>query len=146
MRQCLLDDGAIDALSASIIAAKNFDLSIDVSMNFFDDAIVDELLYPEKDSTVLASMAERHMDYMNRIADSRKRQLEAVESAAARRQNIGSFFDDGEFSEEYFEWSLSLLFWVTVILLANMNKSQRALIYNAPIQSGLHNKGLSTEH
>ncbi|KAL3787449.1 hypothetical protein ACHAW5_008987 [Stephanodiscus triporus] len=103
MRQCLLDDGAIDALSASIIAAKNFDLSIDVSMNFFDDAIVDELLYPEKDSTVLASMAERHMDYMNRIADSRKRQLEAVESAAARRQNIGSFFDDGEFSEEYFE-------------------------------------------
>jgi hypothetical protein len=40
---------------------------------------------------------------MNRIADSRKRHLEAVESAAARRQNIGSFFDDEEFSDEYFD-------------------------------------------
>ena len=103
MRQCLLDDGAIDALSASIVAAKKCELSVDVSMNLIDDAIVDELLYPKRDSEVLALMAERHMGYMDRLSDARERQLEAAEAAATRSPNFDSLFDDEEFSDEYFD-------------------------------------------
>jgi hypothetical protein len=114
MRQCLLDNGAIDALSASIIAAKNCELSIDVSMNMIDDSIVDELLHPRRDSEVLASMADRHMEYMNRLSDSRERQLEVAKAAATKNQNFGSFFEDEDdggdddsdeeaFSDRYFD-------------------------------------------
>ena len=45
----------------------------------------------EKDSKILASKAERHLDFLDRIADARQRQMEAAETAAAR---VGSFFDD----------------------------------------------------
>ena len=111
MRQCLLDNGAIDALSASIIAAKNCELSIDVSMNMIDDAILNELLHPRRDSKVLASMADRHMEYMNRLSDSRERQLEIAKAAATKSQKFGLFFEDEDdddedediFSDGYFD-------------------------------------------
>lgn len=90
MRQCLLESDASDALSASIVATKNCELSFDVSMNGVDDATVKELLHPKRDSTALASMAERHMDYMDTM-----RQREA----ASRNQCFASFIDD---EEKYF--------------------------------------------
>ncbi len=104
MRQCLLENGAIDALSASIFAATNCELSVDVSMNLIDDTIVDELLNPKRDSEVLASMAGRHMDYrLQVVTAARECQLEAAEPAEARKSNFDSFFDDDEFSDEYFD-------------------------------------------
>lgn len=90
MRQCLLESDASDALSASIVATKNCELSFDVSMNGVDNATVKELLHPKRDSTALASMAERHMDYMDTM-----RQREA----ASRNQCFASFIDD---EEKYF--------------------------------------------
>ncbi len=44
MRQCSLDDGAIDALSVSVVGAGNYELSIDLSMNSADDSIVHDLM------------------------------------------------------------------------------------------------------
>ena len=105
MRQCLLDSAAINALSASIVATKNCELSFDVSMNVVDDATVEELLHPKRDSTALASMAERHMDYMDTIADARLRQREAVE-AASRNKSFASFVDDDEedfYDDDFFD-------------------------------------------
>ena len=97
MRQCCLDDGAIDALSASIVGAKSCDVSVDVSMNSVEDNIVDALKSAKKDSKLLVSMAQRHMDFLDRIADARQRQLEAAEAAGARAQELGgSFFDDDD--------------------------------------------------
>ena len=105
MRQCLLDSAAINALSASIVATKNCELSFDVSMNVVDDATVEELLHPKRDSTALASMAERHMDYMDTIADARLRQREAV-GAASRNKSFASFVDDDEedfYDDDFFD-------------------------------------------
>ena len=102
MRQCLLDSAAINALSASIVATKNCELSFDVSMNVVDDATVEELLHPKRDSTALASMAERHMDYMDTIADARLRQREAVE-AASRNKSFASFVDDDDDDEDFYD-------------------------------------------
>lgn len=97
MRQCCLDDGAIDALSAIIVGAKNCEMSVDVSLNTVDDDMVDALMKTKKDSKLLLSMAERHLDLLDRIADARERQMNAAQTAVTRAQEIGgSFFDDDD--------------------------------------------------
>ncbi|KAL9185334.1 hypothetical protein ACHAXT_003111 [Thalassiosira profunda] len=94
MRQCLLDDGAIDALSAAVLATK-CKMSVDVSMNSAaeDDAVA-ALMEGRKDSDVLEEMAKRHMDLLDRINDARQRLLEAAEDIG------GSFFDE---EDDFFE-------------------------------------------
>lgn len=105
MRQCLLDYDGIDALSASIVATKSCVLSFDVSMNVVDDATVEELLHPKRDSAALALMAERHMNHMDTIANARERQREAAEAAASRSQSLGSFINDKDmfYDDEFFD-------------------------------------------
>ena len=71
-------------------------------MNVVDDATVEELLHPKRDSTALASMAERHMDYMDTIADARLRQREAV-GAASRNKSFASFVDDDDDEEDFYD-------------------------------------------
>ena len=82
MRQCCLDEAAIDALSASIVESKNIQLSVDVSMNGFDEDIVDALIHYESDGELLLSMAEEHMEYVDRLAER------------AEEANIGFGFSD----------------------------------------------------
>lgn len=94
MRQCSLDDGAVDALSASVVGAGNYELSIDVSMNSAEDSIVHDLMDAKQDSEVLAKMAKRHADFMDRVANARQRQ-----SASESGIIFGSFFDDEELSD-----------------------------------------------
>jgi len=97
MRQCCLDDGALDALAASIAGAKNLDISVDASMNSGEENVVDALKSAEKDSKLLTMMAQRHMDLLDRIANARQRQLEAAEAAAARGAELGgAFFDEDD--------------------------------------------------
>lgn len=96
MRQCFLDDGAIDALAASIVAATNCKLSVDIAMNAVEEKVVEALMGKESDSKSLSIMAKRHMDFLDRLADSRQRQMEAAEAATSRVNHDlgGSFFDD----------------------------------------------------
>ncbi len=92
MRQCCLDDGAIDALSASILGVGMNELSIDVSMNSADDSIVHELKHAKRDSSVLAEMAQRHLEFMDRVANARQRRSDSEDEDAAI--NFGSYSDD----------------------------------------------------
>ena len=96
MRQCFLDDGAIDALAASIVAATNCKLSVDIAMNAVEEKVVEALMGKESDSKSLSIMAKRHMDFLDRLADSRQRQMEAAEAATSSFNHDlgGSFFDD----------------------------------------------------
>jgi len=103
MRQCRLDNGAIDALSACIVGAKtnNCDITVDASMNSAEDNAVNALMKrrnatTKEDSRLLASMARRHMDFLDRIADARQRQSEAADAAMG-----GGFFDDEEEDDLY---------------------------------------------
>ncbi|KAL7542252.1 hypothetical protein ACHAXR_012797 [Thalassiosira sp. AJA248-18] len=89
MRQCRLDAGAIDALSASIVGATSCHLSVDVSMNEVEDtSIADALIDAKNNPKLLSTMAHRHVDFLARLADARQRQLEAVEEIG------GTFFDN----------------------------------------------------
>lgn len=97
MRQCCLDDGAIDALSASILGVGINELSIDVSMNSADDSIVHELRHAKRDSSVLAEMAQRHLEFMDRVANARQRRSDSEDEDAAI--NFGSYSDDEELSD-----------------------------------------------
>ena len=85
MRQCCLDDAAIDALSASIVGSKSIQLSVDVSMNGFDEDIVDALAHENNEEDLLSSMAEEHMEYMDRLAER------------AEEANIGFGFSNDDF-------------------------------------------------
>jgi len=95
MRQCCLDDAAIDALSASIVGSKAIQLSIDVSMNGFDEDIVDALAHENNEEDLLSSMAEEHMEYMDRLANARQQQR--------AEEAIGFGFSDDEFDLGYDE-------------------------------------------
>lgn len=95
MRQCSLDDGAIDALSASIIGEGNYELSIDVSMNSVEDSVVYELMHAKRSSKVLAKRAQRHMDFMDRIANAHQHQSDSDESGIV----FGSYSDDEDLSD-----------------------------------------------
>ena len=96
MRQCCLDDGAIDAMAAAIVGAKNCEISMDVSMSAVEEEeVVDALMEAKKDSKLLKTMAQRHMDLLQRIED-------AAERAAARVQELG--FDDDIFDAVDFDY------------------------------------------
>ncbi|KAL7537918.1 hypothetical protein ACHAWF_005940 [Thalassiosira exigua] len=97
MRQCSLDEGAIDALAASIIGAGHCELSIDVRMNGLEDSVENALIKAKKDSELLTNMAQRYTDLLDRIADARQRQLEAGESGDFG----GTFFDDEDSYDPY---------------------------------------------
>lgn len=98
LRQCLLDDSAVDALAAAIVGAKNCRLTVDVSMNSLEDEAVSALAGgADAGSNMLASMADRHMDLLGRIADARRRQAEAAEAA------FGGSYSDDEFYEVGFD-------------------------------------------
>ena len=87
MRQCCLDNGAIDALSAAVVGTKNLgaDLSIDVSMNAGVEVnAVDALRSFTKDGKLLRSMAKRHFDALEALSQARRRAALASESVAAR--------------------------------------------------------------
>ena len=91
MRQCCLDEAAVDSLAASIVGVKNLDLTFDVSMNAVEDNVVDVLMHGDKDKELLSEMAKTHMDFLDRLDDARQRQLEAVNAAAG-----SSFWSDDE--------------------------------------------------
>lgn len=97
MRQCCLGDGAIDALAALVVAAKGWDISIDVSMNSIEDDIVDALKRADRDSKILVSRAQCHTNFLNRIAEARQRQVDTAAAMGLRDQEIGgSLFDDDD--------------------------------------------------
>ena len=91
MRQCCLDEAAVDSLAASIVGVNNLDLTFDVSMNAVEDNVVDVLMHGDKDKELLSEMAKTHMDFLDRLDDARQRQLEAVNAAAG-----SSFWSDDE--------------------------------------------------
>ena len=96
MRQCYLDEAAIDALSASIVSSKAIQLSIDVSMNGFDEDIVDALAHENNEEDLLSSMAEEHMEYVDRLRASQQQRAEEA---------IGFGFSDDEFDLDYDEYN-----------------------------------------
>ena len=105
MRQCCLDPGAIDALSASIIGARKtgVDLALDVSMNAGVEATTqDALLGAMKGAKLLSSMANRHTEALEVIHQARRRAALASEAAAARahaEMELGGaiYHDDEEY-------------------------------------------------
>ena len=82
LRQCCLDEGAVDALAASIVSARPSVLSIDVSMNSVETDIVHELMHADRDSKVLHQIAQRHTDFVERIANVRQRRSNAEEASS----------------------------------------------------------------
>ena len=69
---------------------------MDVSMSAVEEEeVVDALMEAKKDSKLLKTMAQRHMDLLQRIED-------AAERAAARVQELG--FDDDIFDAVDFDY------------------------------------------
>ena len=107
MRQCFLDNGAIDALAAAKVFAKKAGttLSIDIAMNAgIDDATIIALKGCE-DEELLSSIAERHSNEIKRILEAEERRAAAAEVAAARVQDTfleDDLFDD--FDDDYDEY------------------------------------------
>lgn len=99
MRQCFLDNGAIDALAAAMIFARKAgaSMSVDVAMNEgIDDATIAALKGDKKEELLLMSSAERHTDEVKRITDAEKRRKAAAKVAAAR---VRDTFLDEDFSD-----------------------------------------------
>jgi len=102
MRQCCLDSGAIDALSAAIIGARKVlvDLSIDVSMNPDLDSAVENALLGVNGAKLLSKLADRHLNALELLQHSRKRAELAAAAAASRVHTeigFGSAFDDYDY-------------------------------------------------
>ena len=101
MRQCLLDDGAIDALAAAKVHARkaNAIVAIDTAMNTCTDSALTSALKGEEDedNELLSSSSERHTNEMMRIAEAEERREAAAEVAAARVQD--TFLEDDLFDE-----------------------------------------------
>lgn len=111
MRQCCLDQGALDALSASIVNMKEsgVDLAIDVSMNRdVEQATVDALQGEKKENDLLQTMAENHNEALDIIRQARQRSALASQSAADRARvemEFGrSMFDDASDYDQYDEY------------------------------------------
>lgn len=105
MRQCFLDNGAIDALAAVKVFANKagtITLSIDIAMNAgIDDATITALMGDE-DEELLSSFAERHSNEMKRILEAEERRSAAAEVASARVQDgtfveVDNLFDDFDY-------------------------------------------------
>lgn len=98
MRQCFLDNGAIDALAAAIVCLRKADttMSIDVAINAgIGDATIAALKGDENEEILLSTSAERHTKEMKRILEAKERREAAAEVAAARVRD--TFHDDDMF-------------------------------------------------
>lgn len=105
MRQCFLDNGAVDALAAAVVCARKVDatLSIDITMNAgIDDAAIAALKGDEEEELLLKSSAERHTNELKRILEAEERREAAAEVAAARVHDAfpdDDLFDDFDYDE-----------------------------------------------
>jgi len=88
MRHCLLDQGAADALAATIIHANThygIDLVIDAELNnVWEDDMIQAVRGSDEDT--LESMAERYIEAMEAIRAAEDRAARASAAAAARSQ------------------------------------------------------------
>lgn len=94
LRHCFLDQGAGDALAATIVQAKErfgIDLEVDVALNHvLEDSMVRALNGSDRDG--LEDMVDRHMETVEAIRVAEARASRASEAAAAR----GRSWDDTE--------------------------------------------------
>ena len=97
LRHCFLDQGAGDALAATIVQAKErfgIDLEVDVALNnVLEDSMVRALNGIDRDG--LEDMVDRHMEMVEAFRVSEARASRASEAAAAR----GRSWDDHERSD-----------------------------------------------
>ncbi|KAL7454087.1 hypothetical protein ACHAWC_005721, partial [Mediolabrus comicus] len=87
MRQCFLDNGAIDSLAAAILSMRKVGafMSVDVNMNSdVDDLTRAALRGDNKEEVLLSSCSERYMNEVKRVLDAEERRQAAAEVAAAR--------------------------------------------------------------
>jgi len=101
MRQCCIDDGAIDALAAAKVGARKFGtiLSIDIAMNAGVDDATKAALKGGEEGELLSSIAERHSNEMKRILEAQERREAAAEVAAARVHDQDRFLEDDLFDD-----------------------------------------------
>lgn len=100
MRQCFLDNGAIDSLAAAILSMRKVGafMSVDVSMNAdVDDLTRAALRGDDEEEVLLSSCSERYMNEVKRILDAEERRQAAAEVAAARMHKT---FPDDDFFDE----------------------------------------------
>lgn len=110
LRHCFLDQGAGDALAATIVQAKErfgIDLEVDVTLNnVLEDDMVRALNGEDRDG--LEDMVDRHMEVVEAIRVAEARASQASEAAAARGRswddemsdNDGSYFPDDYDNED----------------------------------------------
>lgn len=110
MRQCSLDQGAADALAASIIQARSdaagVELIVDATMNAeIGDSSVLALGGEKSEEMRLQNMATRHLDALEALRIARQRAAEAAEAAAARARAEAAvnaaWGAGGEYSDDY---------------------------------------------
>jgi hypothetical protein len=99
MRHCFLDQGAGDALAATIVQAKErygIDLEVDVALNnVLEDDMVRALSGEDRDG--LEDMVDRHMEVVEAIRVAEERAAQA--SAAAATRSRQSEWDDDEHAD-----------------------------------------------
>lgn len=101
-RRCNLDDGAFDALSASITELNKKScakIAIDVSMNTVEHEAIHALMRDEKEVALLNSMSQRHMAALSVLNEMRERAALAADVARARA-NIESQFGGMSFEDD----------------------------------------------
>jgi hypothetical protein len=90
LRRCFFDHGAADALAAILVGSKEdlgIDLTIDVDLNpILEDEMISALHGDSGHEDLLREMADRHMEAMEALRESRARAAEASKAAAARVQ------------------------------------------------------------
>lgn len=103
LRRCNLDDGAFDALAATIIKVETscgVDLVVDVSLNTVSSETASALSGDTKQADGLHSMARRHLEAVSVLKEAQERAAMAADAAMARadveKQFGGLMFDDGE--------------------------------------------------
>jgi hypothetical protein len=88
LRRCFFDHGAADALAAILVGSKEdlgIDLTIDVDLNpILEDEMISALHGDSGHEDLLREMAERHIESMEALRESRTRAAEASKAAAAR--------------------------------------------------------------
>jgi hypothetical protein len=106
LRHCFLDQGAGDALAATIVQAKErfgIDLEIDVALNnVLEDGMVRALNGEDRDG--LEDMVDRHMEVVEAIRVAEARASQASEAAAARGRSWDdemSDYDGSYFPDDY---------------------------------------------
>jgi hypothetical protein len=110
LRRCFFDHGAADALAAILVGSKEdlgIDLTIDVDLNpILEDEMISALHGDSDHEDLLREMADRHMESMEALRESRKRAAEASKAAAARMRAESRYEAawDAPGDEESEEW------------------------------------------